>query len=74
MEFVMNGYAPLNVCASIEADSEEEAREQFEEMLQEGIYIDPRGGMHFYNDDIEVSDLLMDDYRPEHTIIDEIND
>lgn len=72
MEFVMNGYAPINVIATVEADTEEEAREQFEEMLREGIYIDPRGGMHFYNSGIDVSDLLMDDYNDEHTIIDEV--
>lgn len=72
MEFVMNGYAPINVIATVEADTEKEAREQFEEMLQEGIYIDPHGGMYFYNNGIGINDLLMDDYNDEHTIIDEV--
>lgn len=72
MEFVMNGYAPINVIATVEADTEKEAREQFEEMLQEGIYIDPHSGMYFYNNGIGINDLLMDDYNDEHTIIDEV--
>lgn len=74
MEFTLNGYAPLNVVATVTADTEEEAREQFEEMLQEGIWFSMDGGMYFYNDDIEVSDLLMDDYNDEHTIIDEVTE
>ena len=74
MIFTLNGYAPMNVLAKVEADTEEQAREQFEEMLAEGNYIDPRGGFHFNNTDIEISDILMDDYNDEHTIVEDIEE
>lgn len=37
MEFNLNGYMPLNVSATIEADTEEEAREKFAEEIAMGF-------------------------------------